>query len=164
MAATQEIARELEKLKEAGKPVVASMGDTAASGGYWVATVADKIYANTGTLTGSIGAIMTVPNLEEFYEKIGMEFNVFKSGPYKDIGSTNRDITQEEKAILQGFVNDIFSEFVDAVAEGRDLPRQEVEKLATGRVFTGQQALEAKLIDEIGNYYDAVEEAARLAA
>jgi protease-4 len=163
VAATQEIAREIEKLKETGKPVVASMGDTAASGGYWIATTADRIYANSGTLTGSIGAIMTVQNLEELYKKVGMDFYVFKSGPYKDIGSSTRDMTGEEKAILQGMVDDVFGDFVDAVAKGRNLPRQEVEGLATGRVFTGQQALDAKLVDEIGNYYDAVEGAASLA-
>lgn len=163
VAATQEIARELEKLKKTGKPLVVSMGDTAASGGYWISASADKIFANPGTLTGSIGVIMTLQNLEELYQKLGIDFNVFKSGPYKDIGSTSREMTPQEKQILQGIVDEAFDEFITVVAEGRDLPRQEVEKLATGRVFTGRQALEAGLVDEMGNYYDAVQEAARLA-
>ena len=163
VAATQEITRELEKLKETGKPVITSMGDTAASGGYWLAATSDKIYANEGTLTGSIGVIMTIQNLEELYKKLGMDFEVFKSGPYKDIGSTSREMTPEERNILQGMVDEIFSEFVDVVAKGRNLPREDVEKLATGRVYTGNQALEVKLVDEIGNYYDAVKEAGRMA-
>lgn len=162
VAATQEIATEIKKLKATGKPVVASMGDTAASGGYWIAAGADKIYANSGTLTGSIGVIMSLQNLEELYEKIGMDFEVFKSGPYKDIGSSTREMTPEERTILQGMVDEIFNEFVDVVAEGRNLSRQEVEKIATGRIFTGQQALDAKLVDEVGNQYDAVQEAARM--
>lgn len=163
VGATQEIYREIEKLKETGKPVVASMGETAASGGYWLSTAADKIYANSGTLTGSIGVIMQTPNLEELYEKLGMEFEVIKSGPHKDIGSTSREITPEERDILQGIVDEIFAEFIDVVAEGRNLPREEVEKLATGRIFTGNQAKDVKLVDEIGNYYDAVRGAAAMA-
>lgn len=163
VGATQEIYREIKKLKETGKPVVASMGETAASGGYWLSTAADKIYANSGTLTGSIGVIMQTPNLEELYEKLGMEFDVIKSGPHKDIGSTSREMTQEERAILQGIVDEIFAEFINVVAEGRDLPREEVEKLATGRIFTGKQAKDVKLVDEIGNYYDAVRGAAAMA-
>jgi len=163
VAATQEIARELEKLKSTGKPLVVSMGDTAASGAYWIAAGADKIFANEGTLTGSIGVIMTLQNLEELYKKIGLDFEVFKSGPYKDIGSSSREVTPEEKEIIQGMVDEIFAEFVDVVAQGRNLPRQEVEKLATGRIFTGKQAVEAKLVDAIGNYYDAVQEAAQMA-
>lgn len=163
VAATQEISRELAKLKETGKPVVASMGDTAASGGYWLAAMADKIYANSGTLTGSIGVRMDTQNLEELYKKLGMEFEVIKSGPYKDIGSSSREMTPEERSILQGMVNEIFAEFVDVVAQGRDLPREEVEKLATGRIFTGKQAKNVKLVDEIGNYYDAIQGAANLA-
>lgn len=163
VAATQEIAGELKKLKETGKPLVVSMGDTAASGGYWLAVSGDKIYANSGTLTGSIGVIMSLQNLEELYKKVGVDVDVFKSGPYKDMGSPSREVTEKEKDILQGMVDEIFNDFVDAVAQGRNLPRQDVEKLATGRVFTGQQALDAKLIDDIGNYYDAVQEAARMA-
>lgn len=163
VAATQEITRELEKLQKKGKPLVVSMGDTAASGGYWVSAAADKIFANRGTLTGSIGVIMTLQNLEELYEKIGIDFDVYKSGPYKDIGSSSREATPEESEILQTMVDEIFAEFVNVVAEGRNLPREQVEQLATGRVFTGQQALEAGLVDEIGNYYDALQEAGKMA-
>ena len=163
VAATQEISREIEKLKKTGKPVVASMGDTAASGGYWLSAAADKIYANAGTITGSIGVRMDTQNLQELYKKLGIDFDVIKSGPYKDIGSTSREITPEERNILQGMVDEIFSEFVNVVAQGRKMPREEVEKLATGRIFTGKQAKDLKLVDEIGNYYDAVQGAARMA-
>lgn len=163
VAATQEIAREIEKLKATGKPVIASMGDTAASGGYWLSAMADKIYANPGTLTGSIGVRMDTQNLEELYKKLGIGFEVIKSGPYKDMGSTSRQLKPEERKILQDMVDEIFGEFVDVVAQGRNLPRAQVEKLATGRVFTGKQAKEAKLVDELGNYYDAVQGAARMA-
>lgn len=162
VAATQEITRELDRLQETGKPLVVSMGDSAASGGYWVSAAADKIFANKGTTTGSIGVIMTLQNMEELYEKIGIDFEVYKSGPHKDIGSSSREVTQEESELLQEIVDELFEEFVTVVAEGRDMPRQEVEALATGRVLTGQQALEAGLVDEIGNYYDAVDAAATM--
>ncbi|MZP30743.1 signal peptide peptidase SppA [Heliobacterium undosum] len=155
-AASQEIGREVDRLRESGKVVVASMGDVAASGGYWVAARADKIVANPATTTGSIGVILDLANLTELYQKIGYRPNVIKSGPYKDIASSARDMTPEEREILQGMVNDIYQQFIDVVAEGRHMPHERVRALADGRVFTGRQAKELGLVDELGNFYDAV--------
>lgn len=162
-AASQEINSEIKKLKEAGKAVVVSMADVAASGGYYVAVAADKILANPGTTTGSIGVIMQVTNLEELYEKIGMEVETIKSGEQKDMGNPARSMTEEERSILQSISNDVYDQFVDAVAEGRNLSREKVLELADGRIFTGRQAYELNLIDELGDLYDAVETAGELA-
>lgn len=162
-AASQEIADEIKKVREAGKPVVTSMGDTAASGGYWIAAATDRIVANPATLTGSIGVIMELQNLQGLYDKLGIDFNVIKSGPHKDMGSTSRDLTREERDILQGMVDDIYQQFVAIVADGRNLPVDQVKKLADGRVFTGRQAKELGLVDSLGNYYEAVRVAADLA-
>lgn len=155
-AASQEIGDEIERLKQAGKKVIVSMGDVAASGGYWIAAKADKIIANPATMTGSIGVIMETANLQKLYDKIGIRQETIKSGPYKDIGSSSRPMTVEERAILQGMVNDIYEQFVDVVAKGRKLNRDKVKKLADGRIFTGRQAKELGLVDKLGNYYDAV--------
>ncbi|MBZ4688094.1 MAG: protease [Clostridia bacterium] len=163
-AASQEIAAEIDKIKEAGKIVVASMGDIAASGGYWIAARADKIMANAATMTGSIGVIMQQTDLTKLYEKIGIDINVIKSGKYKDIGSSAREMSPEEREILQSMVNDIFEQFVQVVAEGRNLPEDEVRKIADGRIFTGKQAKELGLVDRLGNFYDAVQFTADLAA
>ncbi|MBM7866538.1 signal peptide peptidase SppA [Heliobacterium gestii] len=162
-AASQEIGREVDRLRESGKVVVASMGDVAASGGYWVASRADKIVANPATTTGSIGVILDLANLTELYQKVGYRANVIKSGPYKDIASSARDMTPEEREILQGMVNDIYAQFIDVVAEGRKMPVERVRALADGRVFTGRQAKELGLVDELGNFYDAVALAASMA-
>lgn len=162
-AASQEISQEIMRLKETGKPVVASMGDAAASGGYWIAASADAIVANPATITGSIGVIMELQNWQELYDKIGIDFNIIKSGPHKDMGSSARELTAEERDILQGMVDDIHRQFVTVVAEGRNMPREEVQKLADGRIFTGQQAYELGLVDHLGNYYDAIDVAAELA-
>lgn len=162
-AASQEIGREVQRLREAGKVVVVSMGDVAASGGYWIAAGADKIVASPATITGSIGVIMEFSKLEELYRKLGVEVEVIKSGPHKDIGSPSRGLTETERDILQGMVNDIFDQFVQVVAEGRNLPREEVEKLADGRIFTGRQARDLGLVDELGNFTEAVDLAAGMA-
>ena len=162
VAATQEVARELEKLKESGKIIVSSMGDVAASGGYWLAAKTDKIYANDGTITGSIGVRIDHQNLEELYDKLGIKFEIIKSGPQKDLGSTNRDLTIEERQILQGMVDDMYEEFIRVVAEGRNMPQSRVRELATGRIWTGGQAREIGLVDEMGNFYDAVNGAAKM--
>ncbi|MDN5293776.1 MAG: protease [Eubacteriales bacterium] len=155
--ASQEIGEEIDKLKKKGIKVVASMGDVAASGGYWIAAKADKIVANPATLTGSIGVIMETHNLEELYRKLGIKREVIKSGPYKDIGSDSRPMTEEERQLLQGMVDDIYNQFVEVVAEGRRMPREKVKALADGRIFTGRQALKLGLVDELGNYFDALE-------
>lgn len=155
-AASQEITREIIRLKENGKTVVAYMGDTAASGGYWVAALADKIVANPATLTGSIGVIMQTTDVEILMDNLGIKYDVFKSGPHKDMGSPFRSATESEEAIFQAMIDDIYSQFVEVVAEGRGLPRETVLALADGRVFTGSQAKKAGLVDELGNFYDAV--------
>lgn len=162
-AAAQEIGDEIDKIKAKGKPVVASMGEVAASGGYWIAAKADKIMADSATMTGSIGVIMETTNMQELFNKIGISPQTIKSGRYKDIGSANRPMTDEEKQILQDMVNDIFQQFVDVVAKGRNMERAKVLALADGRIFTGRQAKASGLVDELGNFYDAVDLIADLA-
>lgn len=162
-AASQEIGEEIEKVRKAGKIVVASMGDTAASGGYWIAAKSDKIIADPATMTGSIGVIMDLQNMQELYGKIGISPETIKSGPHKDMGSTSRPLTTEERNILQSMVDDIYQQFIDVVAKGRKMDRAEVMKLADGRVFTGRQAKANGLVDELGNFYDAIELTGKLA-
>jgi len=155
-AAAQEIGAELERLRKSGKKVVASMGDTAASGAYWIAAGADQIVANPGTLTGSIGVIMERLDLQGLYGKIGADTETFKSGPYKDMGSSTRSSTPEERAIFQSMIDDIYSQFIDHVAQGRHMDAAEIRPLADGRVFTGRQAKELGLVDQLGDFHDAV--------
>jgi len=163
-AGAQEIASEVDKLRRtAGKKVVVSMGDTSTSGAYWIASRAEKIVANPGTLTGSIGVIMQTEDLQKFYNKIGISTNTFKSGPHKDMGSPNRPVTPEEQTIFQSMIDDIYDQFLTAVAEGRNMDRQAVRPLADGRVFTGRQAKEVGLIDELGGYHEAIALAGDLA-
>lgn len=156
VAATQEITTEVVRLKKSGKKVVASMGDVAASGAYWIAANADIIVANPATVTGSIGVRMDMTDLRGLYEKLGVDSRTIKSGPYKDMGSANREMTPEEKKIFQAMVDDMYAQFVDNVSTGRKMNLQEVKKLADGRVFTGRQAKELGLVDELGNFYDAI--------
>jgi protease-4 len=155
-AASQEIDNELQRLRKSGKVVVASMGDVAASGAYWIAAGADRIVANPGTITGSIGVFMQTTNLEELYGKIGMDREIYKSGPYKDMGSADRPVTPEERAIFQSMVDDIYNQFIDVVARGRHKDIAEVKTLADGRVYTGRQAKELGLVDQLGDFHDAV--------
>jgi protease-4 len=161
VAPVQEIYSELRKLE---KPIVASMGSTAASGGYYIAAIADEILANPGTLTGSIGVIMQFTKLKGLYEKIGLEQQVIKSGKFKDTGSSMRDMTDEERALLQATLDDVHNQFIDAVFEGRQahLTREEIVTLADGRVFSGQQAFGHKMVDQLGNLPDAIERAGEL--
>jgi len=162
-AAAQEIAREMESLRAAGKKVVASMGDVSASGAYWIACAADRIVADPATVTGSIGVITRIPQLGSFYRRMGIEEEVFKSGKYKDMGSPGRALTGEERRIFEGMVQDVYGQFVDQVAAARHLPAARVRELADGRIFTGRQALAAGLVDRLGNLEDAVGEAVSLA-
>jgi protease-4 len=162
-AASQEIGNEIEKIRKTGKKVVTSMGDTAASGGYWIAATTDRIVANPATLTGSIGVIMDLQNMQELFKKIGITPQTIKSGPFKDIGSPTRPLTPAEKEILQGMVDDIYQQFVDVVVKGRKMDRAKVLQLADGRIFTGRQAKDKGLVDELGNFSDAVSITARLA-
>lgn len=162
-AASQELHAQVLRLKQAGKKVVASFGDVAASGGYYVGVAADRIVAQPATVTGSIGVIAQVPNLEELYRKIGMSEQIFKSGPHKDMMSPSRPVTPEEAQIMQGIVDDTYNQFVEAVATGRHLPQDKVRLLADGRIYTGAQARELQLIDELGGLRDAINLAAKLA-
>jgi protease-4 len=162
-AASQEVYQEALRFKESGKPLVASFSDVAASGGYWVACAADRIVANAASITGSIGVIMEVTNLQELFRMLGMDREVIKSGEHKDIGSALRPMTEEERTILQAMVDDIFEQFVTVVAEGRNLDSERVRELADGRVFTGRQAQELGLVDQLGDFYAAAGLAAEMA-
>jgi len=161
-AASQEIYQEVVRLRtEKRKKVIASMGDVAASGGYYIASAADRIVANGSTVTGSIGVIMQLPEAEGLLKRFGINLNVLKSGPYKDTGNPARQLTIQEKQLLTGIIMDVYNQFVDAVASGRRLPREKVLKLADGRVYTGRQALRLGLVDHLGNWQDAVAIAAK---
>jgi len=160
---TQEIHAAVRKLREAGKRVVASLGAVAASGGYYVAVAADEIVANPGTLTGSIGVMMQMANLEQLMKKVGVDWVVIKSGQFKDVGNVTRPMTAEERRLLQALLDDVHAQFVDAVSAGRRLPRQEVARLADGRIFSGAQARALGLVDALGGLEDAVNRAAALA-
>jgi protease-4 len=162
VAASQEIYREVVKTV-ARKKVLVSMGNIAASGGYYVAAAADRIVANPGTLTGSIGVIMRVSNIQELLQKIGVSLEVVKTGPYKDVGSPVRRMKPEEKQLLEGVIQNVHRQFVAAIVQSRRLPPAQVEKIADGRIFTGEQAKELGLVDELGSFEDAVESAKRLA-
>lgn len=161
--AAQEVGTEIKKLRAGGKIVVASMGDVAASGGYWLAAVTDKIYANPATLTGSIGVYIPYSNWQELYNKIGIKPEKIKSGPHKDILSPDRPMTAEERTIIQTMVDELYGQFVTVVAEGRKLAPERVRQLADGRIYTGSQAKELGLVDELGTMYDAIDGAANLA-
>ncbi len=163
VAPSQEIYSAILKVrKNSNKIVVTSMGNVAASGGYYIACASDKIVANPGTLTGSIGVIMTFPNIEELMKKIGLKTEVIKSGKFKDIGSPMREFTEEEKKLLQGVIDDVYDQFVNAVADGRNISVQKVKELSDGRIFTGRQAFEMGLVDKLGSLEDAIELAAEL--
>ncbi len=163
--ASQEIGIELDRLRESGKPVVTSMGDVCASGGYWIACSTDRIVANGATLTGSIGVIMQLSNLEGLYDKLGIRNSNIKSGEHKDIGSTDREITPEEKQMLQAMIDDSYQQFLDQVKKGRKgkIKEEKLLEIADGRIFTGRQALQLGLVDKLGNYYDAVKLAEKMA-
>ncbi|WP_018248346.1 signal peptide peptidase SppA [Orenia marismortui] len=161
-AASDAIYRELKKFKATGKAVVVSMGDMAASGGYYVSMASDKIYANPATMTGSIGVIMQFTNLEELYNKVGIDYITIKSRKYKDLGNPDREMNEEEREILQTMVEGVYQQFVNVVIEGRDMEEKIVKKLADGRVYSGEQAKSLGLVDELGNFYDAVDYLAEL--
>lgn len=163
VAPSQEIYSEIRKLGKK-KPVVASMSSVAASGGYYVASAADKIVANPGTLTGSIGVIMEFSNVEGLLHKLGLKSFVVKSGKYKDVGSPNRPMTEKEREYIQQLIDSVHKQFVSAVAEGRGMDIEAVNIISDGRILTGEQALELGLIDELGNLYDAISLVAKMAA
>jgi len=160
---SQEIHAELLKARKDGRlKVVASMGNLAASGGYYIAVATDKIVANPGTLTGSIGVIMELANVQGLLEKVGVQSVVIKSGRYKDLASPFRAMSAEDRALLQNVLDDVHDQFIRAVATGRALKVEQVRDLADGRIFTGRQARTAKLVDELGDLQDSIKLAARL--
>jgi protease-4 len=162
VAASQEIYDAVIELRKT-KKVVASMGSIAASGGLLVACSADKIVANPGTITGSISAIMQFANFEEVLKKIGVKSAVVKSGQYKDIGSPFREMTPEERVIIQDLIDDIYNQFIDVIVKERNLPREKVKEIADGRVFSGRKAKELGLVDSLGDMSAAAKLAGKLA-
>lgn len=147
----------VEIMDKAKKPIYVSMGGTAASGGYYISAPATKIFASKETLTGSLGVIMQSINYSELAEKYGVDFVTIKSGPYKDIMSPTREMTEEERKILQSMIDNSYEGFVDVIASGRDMSEAEVKKIADGRVYDGIQAKEVNLIDEFGYVEDTIE-------
>ena len=159
---SQEIYEEVKKAS-AEKHIVVSMGSIAASGGYYIASPADMIFANPGTLTGSIGVIMEIPNLEGLMTKIGVRTEVIKSGRHKDMASAFRKMEKEDRELLQGVLDNVHEQFIRAVAEGRKLSVDGIRPIADGRIFTGEQAKGLRLVDELGTLEDAIGKAAELA-
>lgn len=159
---SQEIYEEVRKAA-AQKKVIVSMGSVAASGGYYISAPASRIIANPGTITGSIGVIMEVPNIKGLMDKIGVKTEVIKSGKHKDIASVFREMGSEEKEIIQGVMNDVHEQFIKAVSDGRRIPIEDVRKIADGRIFSGNQAAKIGLVDEIGDLEYAIKAAAKMA-
>jgi len=160
VAPTQEIFTAVRRLRETKKPVVASLGSVAASGGYYVAVSADRIFASPGTLTG---VVMQLANVEGLLKKVGVEYVVVKAGAYKDAGNFARAMTPEERRILQSLLDDVYDQFISAVAEGRGLEPQAVRAFAEGRIYSGRQAHGLKMVDDLGGLEDAIEAAAKMA-
>jgi protease-4 len=160
---TQEIHDAIQRLRSRGKPVVASMGSVAASGGYYLAAAATRIVANPGTLTGSIGVILQLAEIEGLLRKVGVRYEIIKSGRFKDAGSFARPMTPDERAVLQAVLDDMHDQFVTAVAEGRRLPKDRARALADGRIFSGRMAKDAGLVDTLGGMEEAIRLAGELA-
>ena len=155
---SQEIYDEVLKTREGGKIIYASMGSMAASGGYYIASAAEKIFANPGTLTGSIGVIMAFTNAKGLMEKIGLKPKIIKAGKYKDIGSPARAMTEKERNLLQSVVDDVHQQFIEAIASGRGISIEEVTTIADGRIFTGRQAHSLNLVDELGGLQATIDQ------
>jgi len=162
VAPCQEIIKVMEKVSQT-KPIVVSMESMAASGGYYISTKAAKIVALPGTLTGSIGVISQIPNIEGLYEKLGIKMQTFKGGEYKDMYSGLRELTPEEEEVMQRMTDEYYEQFVEVVAEGRGLSKEEVRNLATGQLYTGAEAKKLGLVDELGGLDAAIDLAAELA-
>jgi len=159
---SQEIYAEL-KLLAREKPLVISMGSVAASGGYYLAVAGDRIFANPGTITGSIGVIMSFPNYQDLMGKVGIQTEVVKSGRFKDIGSSTRDFTVADRKLLQEMIDDVHMQFVEAISIGRKISIERLQPYVDGRIFTGRKAKELGLIDEIGTFNEAVKYAVNVA-
>ena len=162
VAPSQEVFTEVSRTR-AEKPVVAFLGNVAASGGYYVAAGASKIVCSPGSLTGSIGVLFQVANVQELLQKVGLESYVLKAGKFKDMGSPYREMTDEERALLEGVLVDVHEQFIADIAKGRGIPVDLVREVADGRVMTGLQAKEIGLVDEMGNFEDALKVAKTLA-
>jgi len=161
-APSQELYYAVKRIKEEyGYPVISVLSSLGASGGYYVALATDSIYALPGTLTGSIGVIMDFPQWTEVMDKIGVDMHVVKSGEYKDTGSPYRDFTTEDRRYYQELVNDVYDQFISAVADARSMDKETVKKLSDGKVYTGRQALELGLIDHLGTVEDGIEDLTR---
>lgn len=156
VAPSQEIYSEVLNYRNEKKPLIVSMGTVAASGGYYIASPSQKIFADPGTLTGSIGVIMTLPMYGELAKKVGVEMRTFKAGKFKDITSPYRDVTEAEQSVLQNMLNDTHNQFISDVAKGRNVPFDTIKAVADGRVFTGRQALSIHLVDTLGGFQDAL--------
>lgn len=152
-----EIAKEIRKIQELEIPIYVTMTNMAASGGYYISASADKIFASEETVTGSIGVIMSGVNYSGLFEKLGIEDATYKSGALKDMGSATRPVTEDDKKVLQGFVDSSYNRFVNVVSQGRQMSEEEVRKIADGRIYDGVQALDNGLIDELGYPEDALE-------
>jgi protease-4 len=163
VAPSQEMYEEILKIRRNGKIVVASFGSVAASGGYYVGCAADKIVANPGTLTGSIGVILSFPTAQKLMEKIGVGWETVKSGELKDVGSFSRAMTAEDERMLKAVIDDTYEQFVEAVAKGRNRDKEEIYPYADGSIFTGRQAYNIGLIDTLGSFEDAVSMAGEMA-
>jgi len=156
VAPSQEIYDEIMRVRENGTFVIASMGSVAASGGYYIACAADTILANKGSLTGSIGVIFSYMIFEGLMDKVGVQLEVVKSGQLKDVGNYSREMTQKEREMLQAALDDVHNQFIMAVANGRNMDMVQVEEIADGSIFTGNQALTLGLVDKIGGLEDAI--------
>lgn len=163
VAATQEIFQKLMGLRRKNIKLVASMGDVAASGGYYIAAACDYIVANPGSITGSIGVIAVSPNLQGLFQKLGIRMNVIKSGAYKDILASYRDLTEEERNLIQTMIDATYTQFLRDVSLGRNIPIDDIRPVADGRVMSGTQAVDAKLVNETGSFETALDKARKLA-
>jgi len=155
VAPSQEIYDAVLRFEESGKPLVVSMGNVAASGAYYIASAADRIFANPGTLTGSIGVIMRVSHVYELFDKLGIEVETITAGEYKDVGSPHRKMTPAEREYLETLIQDMYRQFINDVADGRSMEVDTIERYAKGQVYTGQQAVQAGLVDTLGSMFDA---------
>ncbi len=163
VGAVQELYSEILRIRKTKHiPFVASFGDVAASGGYYIASACDKIVAHPGTLTGSIGVIFDATDLQGLFRKIGVKMSPIKSGKFKDIGSPARAMTPAEKNLLQKIIDDTYEQFLSAVSLGRNIPLEKLRPIADGRIFSGNQALKDHLVDQLGDFHDAIILAARL--
>jgi len=163
VAASQEIYEQLLRFRDKDKAIVVSMGSIAASGGYYIACAADTILANPGTVTGSIGVILSYLVYKNLMDKVGLELQVIKSGELKDVGNPARQLTPRERAMLQSVIDDTYDQFVGVVAERRSMDIDDVKKLADGAIFTGNQALNNGLVDKLGTLEDAISLAGEMA-